>query len=90
VVAPLLIWQLKARKEQNPRLLTHSLEALNFQINLTLVTIALSIRIIGLVVVLAGLVFSGIASWKVFKGKDYRYPWIYRFVEADEVTGSTN
>ena len=87
VIVPLLIWQLKAKKEEDQRLLVNSIEALNFQINLTLATVALSITIIGLavvaVVMVAGLVFAGIAGWKVFKGQDYRYPWIYRFVEAD-------
>ena len=87
VILPLLIWQLKAKKERDLRLTTHSIEALNFQINLTLAIIALSITIIGLIVVpivmVAGLVYSGIATYKVWKGVDYRYPWIYRFVKAD-------
>lgn len=88
VILPLLIWQLKAKEEGDPRLTAHAIEALNFQINLTLAIIALSITIIGLVVVpvlmVAGLVFSGIATVKVWKGRDYRYPWIYRFVTPDE------
>jgi uncharacterized Tic20 family protein len=86
LVVPLLIWQLKAKQEDDPRLVAHSVEALNFQINLTLLTIALSITIIGLAVVpivmIAGLVFPAIASVKTYKGKQYRYPWIHRFIEG--------
>lgn len=86
LIIPLLIWQLKAKKEGNRPLIAHSVEALNFQINLTLACIALSVTIIGLfivpIVMIAGLVFSLIASFKTYKGADYRYPWIYRFIKA--------
>lgn len=86
LIIPLLIWQLKAKKEDNQPLIQHSVEALNFQINLTLACIALSITIIGLfvvpVVMIAGLVFSIIASYKAYKGVDYQYPWICRLIKV--------
>jgi uncharacterized Tic20 family protein len=85
VVIPLLIWQMKARKEGDTLLAFHAVEALNFQISLTLLCIGLSITIIGLLVVpvvmLAGLVFSIMASYKTYRGEEYRYPWTYRFIK---------
>lgn len=89
VVIPLLIWQLKAKKDGNQRLASHAVESLNFQISLTLACIALSITIIGLalvpVVMIGGLVFSIIAGVKTYGGMDYRYPWIYRFIKDEKV-----
>jgi|GEM_PF-2535100 len=87
LIIPLLIWKLKAEKDGNEALVRQSVEALNFQINLTLACIALSITIVGLfvvpIVMVAGLVFSVIASVKTYRGKDYRYPWIVRLVRVD-------
>jgi len=87
VILPLLIWQLKAKQTGDPQLVRDSIEALNFQINLTLLTIGLSITIVGLVLVpvvmIGGLVFSAIAGIKTYKGKQYQYPWIRRFVQVD-------
>lgn len=85
VVIPLLIWQMKARKEGDNVLSHHALEALNFQISLTLLCVALSITIIGLLVVPAvlvgGVVFSVIAAYKTYRGEEYCYPWTYRFIQ---------
>lgn len=88
LIVPLLIWQVKAEKEGNRPLILHSVEALNFQINLTLVCIALSISVIGLLVVpivlIAGLVLSLIAGYKAYHGVDYRYPWIKRVIKVEQ------
>jgi uncharacterized protein len=87
IIPPLLIWQLKAKQGEDQQMAEHSVEALNFQINLALVCLALSITLIGLVLVpvvlIAGLVFSTIATIKASQGQRYHYPWIHRFVSTD-------
>ncbi|MFT7670353.1 MAG: putative Tic20 family protein [Planctomycetota bacterium] len=86
VVVPLLIWQLKAKAEDNQEIAKHAVESLNLQINLTLLCIVLSITIIGLVavpfVMIAGIVLPIIASYKAYHGTEYQYPWIKRLVKV--------
>ncbi|MFT7485456.1 MAG: putative Tic20 family protein [Candidatus Paceibacteria bacterium] len=91
-LVPLLIWQVKARKEGNRRLTSHAIEALNFQLNLTLLGIALTITIIGVLlipfVLVTGIVFATIASIKTYRGQDYRYPYIYRLIKEDDAVSA--
>jgi len=91
IVVPLLIWQLKARKENDAELARTALEALNFQINVTLLSLGLSVTVIGIpllpLVFVLGLALTTIASVQVYRGKDYRYPWIHRFLVEDAPSG---
>ena len=89
IVVPLLIWQMKARKTGDAELARTAIEALNFQINVTLLSLVLSVTLIGIpllpLVVVLGLVLTTIASVQVYRGKDYRYPWIHRFIQEDDL-----
>jgi uncharacterized protein len=82
LLVPILIWQLKAKKEGNEALAEQAIESLNFQINLAAISVVLSITLVGLVLIpvlwIAAAVFMIIASVKAYQGKSYRYPWIYR------------
>ncbi len=93
IVVPLLIWQMKARKTGDTELARTAVEALNFQINVTLLSLVLSVTLIGIpllpVVVLLGLVLTTMASVQVYRGKDYRYPWIHRFIQEDDLPGTS-
>lgn len=89
MLVPLLIWQMKARPERNQALSSCAVEALNFQISLFLVSVLLSITIVGLILVpplmLAGFVLSIVASVKTYQGETYRYPHTHRFIRDDLV-----
>ncbi len=82
ILLPILIWKIKAKKDADEPLAEQAVESLNFQLNVTALMIALSITIIGLVLVpvvwIAATVLMVIASVKTYQGKPYRYPWIYR------------
>lgn len=82
ILLPILIWKIKAKKDADEPLAAQAIESLNFQLNLTALTVALSITIIGLVLVpilwIAATVLMVIASVKAYGGKPYQYPWIYR------------
>ena len=86
LLIPILIWQLKAKKEGDPVLTAQAIEALNFQLNITVLTVVLSITIVGLALLpllwLAAAVFMIIAAVKAYRGEPYQYPWIYRVVTA--------
>ena len=87
IAAPLLIWQAKAKGEGDLLLTKEAVEALNFQLNVAVVSALLSITVVGLVVVpfvwLAASVLSLIASVQAWQGGGYRYPWILRPITAD-------
>ena len=89
LLVPLLIWQMKARPERNQALASSAVEALNFQITLFLVSVLLSVTVIGVIFVpplmIAGVVFSIVASIKTYKGEAYRYPHSHRFIRDDLV-----
>ena len=86
-LVPLLIWQIKAKQDKNERLASHAIESLNFQLNLTLLSAALTITIIGVlflpVLMVVGLVLTIKASYRTSKGEDFRYPWIYRLIKEE-------
>ncbi len=85
ILVPLVIWLVK--REQSPFIGRNALEALNFQISVTLYSIvvgALCLVLVGFVLipVLMGfhIVFMIIASVKASQGESYRYPWTIRLL----------
>jgi len=91
VLVPLLIWQVVARKEQDEELAQASVEALNFQVNLALLVLGLSIVVVGLPLVplalLVGLVLSLVATVQAAQGRPFRYPLIKRPIRVDAPGG---
>jgi uncharacterized Tic20 family protein len=87
IAAPLLIWQAKAKGEGDLLLTKEAVEALNFQLNVAVLSALLSITVIGLVLVpfvwLGASVLAIIASVQAWQGGGYRYPWILRPITAD-------
>jgi len=93
VLGPLLVWQIK--KNEIPSVIEHGKAALNFQLTVLIVVVALcvlgfilSFVCIGAllfplagVVVVAGLVFSVIAGIKANDGQPYRYPYLWELVK---------
>ncbi len=83
-LAPLLIWQLKAKPTGDPRLTACAVEALNFQISLVLITVLLTITILGAVLIpllaVMGFLLPIIAGIHEYQGKHYRYPGCIRLV----------
>ena len=85
ILIPLVIWLLK--REESEFIGRNALEALNFQISVTLYSIvvgALCFVLIGFVLipVLMGfhIVFMIIAAMKASQGETYRYPWTIRLL----------
>ena len=85
ILIPLVIWLLK--REESEFIARNALEALNFQISVTLYSIvvgALCFVLVGFVLipVLMGfhIVFMIIASMKASQGETYRYPWTIRLL----------
>jgi len=91
ILFPLLVWQLKAKPAGNERLTAHAIESLNYQINVTLLSLALMISVIGIVLLpilmVAAPLLAIIAGIKTAKGEDYRYPWIYRLIKDEGTAG---
>lgn len=84
--APLIIFVLKNKESKFLR--SHALEALNFQISLTIYAIAsglLMIVLIGFVLIVAvfaiGIIFPILAAVAASKGDYYRYPLTIRLVK---------
>ncbi len=96
LVVPILIWQLKGKKkgEEDAALSAEAIEALNFQLNVTALSVLLSITIVGLVLVpivwVVATVFMIIAGIKSYKGERYRYPWIWRVVKDEVAEGPSD
>ena len=85
VLIPLVIWLVK--REESAFIGENALEALNFQISVTLYSIvvgALCFVLVGflLLPVLIGfhIVFMIIASVQASQGESYRYPWTLRLL----------
>jgi hypothetical protein len=93
ILGPLLVWQIK--KNEFPSVEIHGKAALNFQITVTLATLAgaavafvlaffcvgwLLFPLVGLLWV-AGIVFAVIAGLKANNGEDYKYPYSFEFVK---------
>jgi uncharacterized Tic20 family protein len=90
IIGPLIVWLIK--KDQYPFVDAQGKEALNFQISLTIYLYAssliLALTCIGTALLIvtipalliAGLVFTIIASLEANKGLSYRYPMTIRFL----------
>lgn len=85
IVGPLIIFLIK--KDQSPFIREHAVEALNFQISLTLYAIISAVLVIIVVgflllaaVAIVGVVFTIIAAISASEGKTYRYPLTIRLV----------
>lgn len=85
-LVPVVLWILK--RDQSPYIDRQGKEVLNFLITLTLaaiVTIPLCFILIGIPILvilwLAALVLSIIASVRTSEGIDYRYPYILRLIK---------
>jgi uncharacterized Tic20 family protein len=87
IAAPLLIWQAKAKGEGNQLLSSEAIEALNFQLNVAVLSALLSITVVGLVLVpflwLGASILAILAAVQAWQGGGYRYPWILRPITAD-------
>lgn len=86
VIAPLVFWLVK--KAESPYLDAHGKEVLNFQINVSVLSIVgfiLSFVCIGIPMLIAlgitAIVLIVMAAIKVNEGQFYRYPWIYRVIK---------
>ncbi len=88
IIIPLIIWL--SKRDTSSFIGHHALEALNFQITLSLVLVfwfALKLMLVGFlllplvpVVVIVVLVFMVRAAMKARSGEFYRYPFILRLV----------
>jgi hypothetical protein len=86
LLGPLLIMALK--KGESPLVDRQAKEALNFQITVTIATIASVVLILALVgilllpvVLVLDLVFVVVAAIKANEGREYRYPLTIRFIK---------
>lgn len=84
-LGPLIVWLI--RREVDPYAGAHALEALNFNLTVTIATIVaivLAFVLIGLlllpVIVIVWIVFVVVAAVKAANGEPYRYPMTIRFV----------
>ena len=85
IVGPLIIFLIK--KDQSPFIREHAVEALNFQISLTIYAIISAVLVFVLIGILllaavgiVGIVFTIIAAISASEGKIYRYPVTIRLV----------
>ncbi len=85
LLGPLAVWL--AKRDESDFVGAHALEALNFQITMTLAGIAsaiLCIVLIGFIllpiIAIAWVVLTIMASIKANEGKEYRYPFTLRLV----------
>jgi uncharacterized Tic20 family protein len=85
VLGPLILWIVK--KDEIPSVDFHGKESVNFQISMTIYTIAAGLSIflvVGFVllpaVLIVNLVFVIIAGIKASQGEPYRYPLSIRFI----------
>jgi uncharacterized Tic20 family protein len=86
VIGPLVLWMIK--KDEMPSVDAHGKEALNFQISMTIYTIAAGLSIFMVVgiallpaVMVLNLVLVIIAGVKASQGEGYRYPLSIRFIK---------
>ena len=81
-VITFFVWQFKGKKD--PQVEDHGREALNFQINVALLTALLWLTCVGHALVpivwLVALIFCVIAALSAARGENYRYPWVLRVV----------
>ena len=81
-VITFFLWQVKGKDD--PQVEDQGREALNFQINVAIVTALLGITMVGITLVpivwLVAGILCVIAARKASEGANYRYPWIWRVV----------
>ncbi len=81
-VITFFLWQFKGRRD--PQVEDQGREALNFQINVAVLTALLGITFFGVALVpvvwLVAGIFCVMAARKAAEGLNYRYPWIWRVV----------
>jgi uncharacterized Tic20 family protein len=81
-VITFFLWQIKGGRDAQVE--DQGREALNFQINVAVLTALLSITFFGVALVpivwLVAAIFCLIAARKAAEGEQYRYPWILRVV----------
>jgi len=81
-VITFFLWQVKGRRD--PQVEDQGREALNFQINVAVLTALLGITFFGVALVpfvwLVAGIFCVIAARKAAEGVNYRYPYIWRVV----------
>jgi uncharacterized Tic20 family protein len=81
-VITFFLWQIKGGRD--PQVEDQGREALNFQINVAVLTALLSLTFFGGALVpivwLVAAIFCVIAARKAAEGERYRYPWILRVV----------
>lgn len=93
LIVPVVVWMLK--RDQSAFVNEHGKEAINFQINLSVGIVLLSLLAAFLMVLLvgfllipviiilaiAGLVMGVVAGIKAYEGHAYRYPYIIRLIK---------
>jgi uncharacterized Tic20 family protein len=81
-VITFFLWQIKGKDD--PQVEDQGREALNFQINVAILTALLGITLVGVALVpivwLVAGILCVIAARKASEGTNYRYPWIWRVV----------
>lgn len=90
ILAPLVMWVLK--KEDSASVNEHGMDAINFQISLTIYLVVATIMCLFLVgilfipiLVVLSLVFPIIAAVKASEGKKYRYPMTIPFIKPSVI-----
>ncbi len=83
IFPPLIIYLIK--KDESAYVKEHAMEALNFQITVSIATVVLAITIIGIVLIwvlwIVAVVFIIIATINASDNKIYRYPLTLRLVK---------
>ena len=83
IFPPLIIYLIK--KDESAYVKAHAMEALNFQITVSIAAVALALTIVGLLLIwvlwIAALVFMIIATINASDNKMYRYPLTIRLIK---------
>jgi uncharacterized protein len=83
IIPSLIVYLVK--KDDSPFVAAHAREALNFQITMTLLSIALFITLIGIIFLwvpaLIDLILCIVAAIKASEQKPYRYPLSWRIIK---------
>jgi uncharacterized Tic20 family protein len=83
IFPPLIIYLIK--KDESAYVKAHAMEALNFQITVSIAAVALALTIVGLLLIwvlwIVALVFMIIATINASDNKMYRYPLTIRLIK---------
>ena len=86
IIGPLILWLIK--RDEMPSVGDHGKESLNFQISMTIYTIAAGLSVLAVIgivllpaVIIVNLIFVIIAGVKASNGEFYRYPLSIRFIK---------